>query len=148
MMADDLENSPAYAVLSGNARSMLRVIRSAAADDCTTVSLTYAAFVDERISRPSIRHCLHQLEALCFVRIERGPRRINNFTLLPDYKNLSANQVAERRVLARAPRPRLPSPPRKVVPARPRQIAKPETPAVQQQYQVPSLPKLRFMGEI
>jgi hypothetical protein len=143
-MAD--ESSPALAALTPNARRMLDLIRSAAGED-RTASLSYSAFADRGISRPSIRHAMHQIEALGFARIEPGPRRVNSYTLLSDWENLSHDEADARRVLARQPRPRrprlaAPKPP----PRSPRPIAKVERKEPEPVRQ-PSLPVLRFMQD-
>ena len=160
-MTTDRESSPAWHALSKASRRMLIVIEHAIAErGGREAELSYSYFLDAppelAISRPVIRPCVRRLEAVGFIRVRLGQRRINVFALSDDWRAIDKAGAKRRLARAKATKPR-PAPkqlrlgeasPRSLPKEPPRRAPTPQPLFEPTERQQPSLPKLRFMGEI
>ena len=144
------ENSPAYRGLTRSMRQVLSAIERAYGDG-DTATLSYSNLVDDGVPRPAIAKALRVCEALGLVDLVIGPKRVSVLSRSARWQSLDADEVARRYASAKQPRgPRLssrPRPPPKP-PRQPRVVMEEDDEPMVPRYQTPSLPMLRFMGEI
>ena len=109
--AMDRQGSAAWAALSAASRKMLIVIEQAIAERGTReVELAFSHFLDAppelAISRPVIRHCVRRLEALGFVTVRLGAKRVNVFALSQEFWSVDKTSAKRRLARAKAAKPK------------------------------------------
>jgi hypothetical protein len=100
------ENSPAYRVLSPNARRALDAIERAIGDG-GAVQISRGSFhAEHEVRSGSYRGVIRQLASLGLVDIERGaPRRVNVFRISERWRGIDADEARRLRALVRPPTP-------------------------------------------
>jgi hypothetical protein len=129
--------SPAYLALSASGKKVLNLIEQEIGHGCAAISLDQ--FMDTGMCRSAARYGIKQCEALGFVAITTGARRVSLFKLTDGWRALGADEAARRIKQAR-----LPTPPRasRVPPKPVRQVKAPVEPPRTMQRRVPSLPTM------